>query len=624
MRTSAGFAFWILGMVTGFSERLMAQAPIIVTGWNYDVVFENDGSPTMSGLIDPSGFGLAEDGLLTPALDANNGFVPMGSLPVVGLPTDRNVTSLATNTVTGGHTAFSLQDYSSNNVALMQGTGSTVTLTLSNSERLSSLALLHTSTNGGTQTVQVTLHFEDNSLASFSYSSKDWKQEIGIPLSEDTAIERRDRIKTNSSSAPYTPTEFYYGQKKWVMYETDINLTSLGFDVKPITSVTFAKIGGFAHEYSSVFALNGSALGNRNDFTQGVDLLSSANYQLSANSSIHRLPTANSDDVVLATASGPGLTLNGADLTMGSLNVTAGTNYTIQNEGGVTSSLTLGTSSNTVSSSREDLIYLGSSAGNLTIVGSNAGKILTLNLTRTGNLDVANQNSILDISAAISGTGFSINKTGAGTMVLSGNNTFSGTTTVSAGKLDAAANGALGNTSGIVITTGGTLLLSGTDSNRINDTASMSIAGGGVLQFGDTNSADSETLGALTLSLGSILDFGPTIGNFTAAFASLSLPDTGYATIVNWNGLVGQGFGGNTDRLLFSSVPGATSTDAIRFDIGGNLYSGQFVQLNGTGLYELLPNQTLAAVPEPTTLFGGALLLSLSIFGRRRRSRRTC
>ena len=101
-------------------------------------------------------------------------------------------------------------------------------------------------------------------------------------------------------------------------------------------------------------------------------------------------------------------------------------------------------------------------------------------------------------------------KTGAGTLVLSGANTFSGSTTVSGGTLTAAATSgaALGSTSSITVNSGGTLALGATD--QINDSASVALAGGtfakGNFSEGSTSSSG---VGALTLTTsGAHIDFG--------------------------------------------------------------------------------------------------------------------
>ena len=382
-----------------FSVSVPAQIPLTLTGWNADVIYENDGSPSITASVDYNGDTFAENELVLPAYESSSGAY-IGNQSVVGLPNGGVLTSLATNTITGSHTSFALQDYNANNAALLRPAvgylgipGYAGNLSLTTPQRLSSLALLHTSTiDGGQLQINATLTFEDNSKGSFSFLSNNWRQEIGAPLSADTAINRVERVKDGPPEG--TGPDYYFpGQQKWVMYEVDINLTALGYDTKAIKSIALDR-GDYSESYwltSAVFAVSGSKLGNRNEFLQGTDLLSSVNYQLRANPSIHRTPTANSDDVLLETASGTNLSLNNANLIMGSLNVTNATTYTLGNDGAATTSvLTLGTSSNSISAaSPNDLIHLGPSSNGLTIRGtsSDAGT-LTLALTRTGNFNV--------------------------------------------------------------------------------------------------------------------------------------------------------------------------------------------------------------------------------------------
>jgi autotransporter-associated beta strand protein len=66
----------------------------------------------------------------------------------------------------------------------------------------------------------------------------------------------------------------------------------------------------------------------------------------------------------------------------------------------------------------------------------------------------------------------------SGSQKLADTNSFTGTTTVSQGTLEAAATGALGATTGITINSGGTLLLSNAGTtDRINDSATVTLGG---------------------------------------------------------------------------------------------------------------------------------------------------
>ena len=109
------------------------------------------------------------------------------------------------------------------------------------------------------------------------------------------------------------------------------------------------------------------------------------------------------------------------------------------------------------------------------------------NLTLTGAGDTT-------ISGAIAISSGSLIKNGSATATLSAANTYSGT-------LVAAAANALGSTSQIVVTTGGSLLVTADDS--VNNSAKVTLAGGSLAFSGNR----SETFGALTLSANSTLEW---------------------------------------------------------------------------------------------------------------------
>ena len=228
------------------------------------------------------------------------------------------------------------------------------------------------------------------------------------------------------------------------------------------------------------------------------------------------------------------------------------------------------------------------------------------------------------LSSLVSDTGGNANsllKTGVGTVTLSGNNTLTGATTISAGTLEVSgASGALTATSAVNIN-GGALLLSGSAADRISDTASISLgaATGSTLQL---SGAVIETLGAMTLAGGvgaRVIDFGVTSGVLT--LASLSAASNLPLHIWNWSGTTGTG--GGTDRLVISDgfLGGSLAASNVSF------FSG-----SGTGLYseattftsggELVPSVSVS-VPEPGTFFPAAVLVAAAFLRRRRGRCRT-
>ncbi len=256
---------------------------------------------------------------------------------------------------------------------------------------------------------------------------------------------------------------------------------------------------------------------------------------------------------------------------------------------------------------------------------------LTGDSTATVKNSVAGGTSILTINPASGSTTFAgviagtnggtqgniaLQKNGVGTLVLTGANTYSGSTTINSGTLTVAntSGSALGLTSNVTVNSGGTLMLGATGTDQINNTATMTLAGGTFAKGNfSEGSASAPGVGALTLTAsGSKLDFGTgTVGVLT--FASFT-PGAFTLTIDNWTGTANMAGSGSTDRLIFASDQSANLSS---FAFNG--YAPGAVEFNlSNGYYEITP---VTAVPETSTWVAAALGLGvagLHIFRRRR------
>ncbi len=161
-----------------------------------------------------------------------------------------------------------------------------------------------------------------------------------------------------------------------------------------------------------------SLAGTEKDFFQNTDLNNGSNYTPPG------LPTGSSD--VLLTTNAAVLMLNGASLSMSSLNETNNFAYVISNNtlGSTNSSIGLAPGGNSIGADPFDAIYLGGNNSSLTIQGpngsGNGNGTLSLSIP-SGNLDVAQAGSVLSISAQIIVFASQyVTKTGAGELNLSG------------------------------------------------------------------------------------------------------------------------------------------------------------------------------------------------------------
>jgi autotransporter-associated beta strand protein len=213
----------------------------------------------------------------------------------------------------------------------------------------------------------------------------------------------------------------------------------------------------------------------------------------------------------------PTLNLNSDDTTAGRLRFRAGSSIELQFTG-------TGTSTGLIAS---------------TGVGANAGEVDLNGSTRTFNIgDAAGSAVDMTISAKIVGTGAGITKTGAGTLSLSGNNTYDGGTNLNAGVVQVNSAGALGST-GTISFGGGTLQFTAANttdySARFSTAASQAISidtnGQNVTFAADLLSSGGSLaktgVGALELTGANTYDLGTTVG---AGGALLINNTTGSAT----------------------------------------------------------------------------------------------
>ena len=135
------------------------------------------------------------------------------------------------------------------------------------------------------------------------------------------------------------------------------------------------------------------------------------------------------------------------------------------------------------------------SGGAASYFTNSGGLFINLDLASNGGttFNVADAASSLTASTALGNRwdgSASLTKTGAGTLVLSGNNTYTGGTTVSGGTLSVAGYNYLPGSGGITIASGAILLTDASDHNNTQTISSTITLSGGTLAAGSGIAAD--------------------------------------------------------------------------------------------------------------------------------------
>ena len=304
--------------------------------------------------------------------------------------------------------------------------------------------------------------------------------------------------------------------------------------------------------------------------------------------------------------------------TLSAVDFTSGGDLTVNGTGTATISGTAGQSVGTVLNNNATLnaVNFSGATGTVTVgtlngAGSttfaNSATVSTLN--SSGRVDVAS-NKTLSVDAgtstgAINGSGVALNKTGSGTLTLSGTSNYSGATNLSgSGILRATSASSLG--SGTLLTiSGGTLELANDADLALNRITTVSGAGTIKSDRATSGAGLTQTLGTLSIGANTLtIDKGSNVSSGTAGITFGAVTLTGAPTFtVNTGALLTLASISGTNNNLFFGGAGDTTVSGIIGNTGGGTSSGT-LNKSGTGTLLLSVNNSYSGT---TNITGGTI-----------------
>ncbi len=311
--------------------------------------------------------------------------------------------------------------------------------------------------------------------------------------------------------------------------------------------------------------------------------------------------TAGANTLSLIKTSGGTITLSGTNTYTGTTTVNGGTLSFGSSKPIGTGTLTL--SGGGLDSAVPNLVNTGNNAqtwsSDFTFTGTNSLNLGTGAVTMSATRAVTVGGNVLTVGGNISGSGFGLTKFGVGTLVLSGTNTFTGTTTLSAGTLSVGANLNLGTGNPLVLD-GGTLQITGTTLNSyaagLIGTHAVTLTADKTVSLDINNAANTFTIAQnLTQGLGGLIKLGA---------GTLTLSGT---NAYSGSTMVSAG----TLKLDY-----ATNNTTKLADTAALTLAGSTLDITGGSHTEIVASTTIAPGASTVSRASGASLLRMNALTR--------